>query len=51
MTGDAVTPATLPTSLVAQDDPVHGDLAAATVDNERTLVFSEDDDTEQLHDR
>ena len=42
--GTAVTPATLPTSLIAQDDPVHGDLSSATVDKERTLVFSEDDD-------
>jgi suppressor of ftsI len=45
VTGDAVTPAALPTSLYAQDDPVHGDLSSATVDKERTLVFSEDDDT------
>jgi FtsP/CotA-like multicopper oxidase with cupredoxin domain len=44
VTGDAVTPATLPASLVPQDDPVHGDLSSATVDNERTLVFTEDDD-------
>ncbi len=41
--GTAVTAATLPTNLVAQDDPVHGDLSSATVDKERTLVFSEDD--------
>jgi suppressor of ftsI len=43
--GTAVTPATLPTSLLAENDPVHGELASATVDKERTLVFSEDDDT------
>ena len=42
--GTAVTPATLPTNLIAQDDPAHGDLSAAPVDKERTLVFSEDDD-------
>jgi FtsP/CotA-like multicopper oxidase with cupredoxin domain len=42
--GTAVTPATLPTSLVPQDDPALGDLSAATVDNERELVFTEDDD-------
>ncbi len=45
VTEDAVTPAELPTSLIAQDDPAHGDLSGATVDNERTLVFTEDDDT------
>jgi suppressor of ftsI len=40
--GTAVTPATLPTSLIAQDDSAHGDLSTATVDKERELVFSED---------
>ena len=49
--GTAVTPAAMPTSLYAQDDPVHGDLSSATVDKERTLVFSEDDDDQRIHDR
>ena len=43
--GTAVTPAAIPTSLYAQNDPVHGDLSSGTVDKERTLVFSEDDST------
>jgi FtsP/CotA-like multicopper oxidase with cupredoxin domain len=46
--GTEATPAALPTSLMAQNDPVHGELAAATVDKERTLVFSEDDESNKF---
>lgn len=46
--GTAVTPAAMPTGLYKQDDPVHGDLSAATVDKKRTLVFTEDDESNKF---